>query len=121
METLLQDLRYAFRTLRKSPGFAVIAVLCLSLGIATNTTLFSCFNAIVLRPFPFDDPDQLVSVWDRNPRNGNRADVSYLNYVDWRDQSTSFTNLGAFAGRSIAITEGEEPARLSGQLISGNL
>jgi putative ABC transport system permease protein len=121
METLLQDLRYAFRTLRKSPGFALIAVLCLALGIATNTTLFSCFNAIVLRPFPFDDPERLVSVWDRNPRNGNRADVSYLNYADWRDQSTSFTNLGAFAGRSIAITEGEEPARLSGQLISGNL
>ena len=121
METFVQDLRYAFRTLRKSPGFTAIAVLCLSLGIATNTTLFSCFNAIVLRPFPFDKPDRLVAVWDHNPRNDNRNAISYLNYVDWRDQSASLSDLGAYTGRSVAITEGEEPARLAGQLISGNL
>lgn len=121
METLLQDLKYAVRTLRKSPAFTAIAVLCLALGIATNTTIFSCFNAIVLRPFPFTNPEEIVVVWDRNPKNDGRATISYLNYVDWRDQTRSFTDLAAYSGRSIAITEGEEPVRLSGQAISSNL
>lgn len=121
MDTLLQDVKYAIRTLRRSPVFAAIAVLCLALGIATNTTLFSCFNAIVLRPLPFANPDQLVAVWDQNPKNGNRATVSYLNYVDWRDGTKSFSDLAAYEQRSFAITEGEEPVRLSGQLISANL
>ncbi|HEY3585432.1 MAG TPA: ABC transporter permease, partial [Casimicrobiaceae bacterium] len=121
MQTLLQDIRYAGRTLRKNPGFTVIAVVCLALGIATNTTLFSCFNAMILRPFPFADPDRLVAVSDFNPRTGNRDAVSYPNYLDWRDQSRSFTGIAAYTGRSIAITEGTEPVRLSGELITANL
>lgn len=121
METLLQDVKYAVRTLTKSPAFTAIAVLCLALGIATNTTLFSCFNAIVLRPFPFSNPDELVAVWDHNPKTSGNASVSYLNYVDWRDQNKSFTDIGAYSGRSFAITEGEEPMRLGGQLVTANL
>jgi putative ABC transport system permease protein len=121
MERFLQDLRYAFRTLRKSPGFALIAIVCLSLGIATNTTLFSAFNTIVLRPFPFSESERLVSLWDRNPGNNDHSSVSYLNYVDWRDQSTSLSAVSAFTGRSVAITEGAEPVRLRGQLVSANL
>src|SRR5580765_2131060 len=121
MDALLQDIRYAGRTLRKNPAFTVIAIVCLALGIATNTTLFSCFNAIVLRPFPFDDPDRLVSLWDFNPKNSNRSGISYPNYLDWRDQSRSFSGIGAYTGRSIAITEGTEPVRLSGELITANL
>lgn len=121
METLLQDVKYASRTLRKSPAFTAIAVLCLALGIATNTTLFSAFNAIVLRPLPFADPDRIVAVWDQNPKTNGRASVSYLNYVDWRDQTTSFSDLAGYEQRSFAITEGDEPVRLSGQLISANL
>src|SRR5689334_811274 len=121
MDAFLQDVRYAVRTLRKSPTFTIIAVVCLAVGIATNTTLFSCFDAIVLRPFPFTDPDRLVALWDFNPKNGNRDGVSYLNYLDWRDQSRSFSGIAAYSGRSVAITEGTEPARLDGQLITGNL
>ena len=121
MDTFLQDVRYAGRTLRKNPAFTLIAVICLAMGIATNTTLFSCFNAIVLRPFPFADPDQLVSLSDFNPKTGNRDAISYLNYLDWRDQSRSFTAIAGYTGRSVAITEGAEPARLSGELITANL
>ena len=76
MDSFFQDVHYAGRTLRKNPTFTLIAVVCLAMGIATNTTLFSCFNAIVLRPFPFADPDRLVALWDFNPKNGSR--VSHL-------------------------------------------
>ena len=121
METFLQDVRYAARTLRKSPGFTAVAVLCLALGIATNTTLFSCFNAIVLRPFPFTDPERLVAISDRDARSTQPAAISYPTYIDWRDESKSFTEMAAYSGRSLAITEGEEPARLNGQAVSANL
>ena len=114
METLLQDLKYAARTLRKSPAFTAITVLCLALGIATNTTLFSCFNAMVLRPFPFTDPDKLVSLWDRDSKNGENRSISYANYLDWSAGAHSFTDIGAYSSRSIAVTEGEEPFRLDG-------
>src|SRR5438477_10631516 len=118
MDSFFQDVHYAGRTLRKNPTFTIIAVLCLALGIATNTTLFSCFNAIVLRPFPAADPAQLVALGDFNPKNGNRLDISYPNYLDWRDQTHSFASIAAYSGRSIAITEGAEPARLSGMAVT---
>jgi len=121
MDRLLQDLRFAVRTLRKSPLFTAVAVLCLGFGIATNTTLYSCFNAMIIRPLPFADPDRLVAVYDINTKNGNQDAVSYPNYKDWRDQTTSFTALAAYVGRSLVITEGDEPARLSGMLVSASL
>ena len=121
MDTFLQDVRYAGRTLRKNPAFTLIAIACLAMGIATNTTLFSCFNAIVLRPFPFADPDRLVALWEFNPKTGDRNGVSYPDYIDWRDQAHSFTTIAALTGRSVAITEGTDPARLSGELITANL
>jgi putative ABC transport system permease protein len=121
METFFQDVRYAFRTLRKSPVFTVIAVVCLSLGIATNTTLFSIFDSILLRPFPFERPEQLVYLQELNPKNGDRASIGYLNFLDWRAQARSFSDMGGYSGRSLAITEGEEPERLQGQLVTWSL
>ncbi len=121
MEQFLQDVRFAFRTLRKSPAFTAIAVICLALGIATNTTLFSVFDAILLKPFPYTDAERLASLSERNPKTGGRNSISYLNYLDWRAQSTKLADIGAYTARSAAITEGDEPERLSGQIISGNL
>ena len=121
METFLQDVRYAARTLRKSPAFTAIAVLCLTLGIATNTTLFSTFNAILLKPFPFKDPDRVVFLQERNPKGNGRASISYLNYLDWQAQARTLSAIGAAGGRSLAITEGEEPERLNGQVVSASL
>ena len=123
MDTIWQDVRYAARTLRKSPLFTTIAVVCLSVGIATNTTLFSCFNAMVLRPLPFPEPEQLAYVFDRDPSWGpnSSSSVSYKTYLDWREQARTFAALGASSGRSLVITEGEEPERLQGGLITANL
>jgi putative ABC transport system permease protein len=123
METWWQDVRYAARTLRKNPVFAVIAVVCLSVGIATNTTLFSCFNAMVLRPLPFPEPEQLASVIDHDPAQGpdDNWPISYLTYLDYRAEARSFAELAATTGRSLVITEGEDPERLYGNLVTANL
>ena len=121
MEALLQDIRYAARTLRANPTFTIIAVVCLAIGIATNTTLFSVFDAIILRPFPAREPAQLVELSDWNPKNNNQFGISWLNYIDWRDQTKSFNGMAAYSGRSLAITEGEEPERLAGMMVTWNL
>ena len=121
MDQLLQDLRFAARTLRKSPAFTAIAVVCLALGIATNTTLFSILNAILLRPLPFTDPSHVVYLHERNPKNGNGTSISYLNYLDWKAQTRTLSDMGAASGRSLSITEGEEPERLNGDAVTANL
>jgi putative ABC transport system permease protein len=121
MESFLQDLRYAARTLRKAPAFTLIAVTCLSLGIATNTTMFSAFNAIVLRPFPFSNPDELTWVDRKHEVRDWSSSVSYRDFVDWKAQATSFADLAAHSGRSVAITEGDEPERLQGEIVTWNL
>jgi putative ABC transport system permease protein len=121
VDAFLQDLRFAFRTLSKSPVFTTVAVLCLTLGIATNTTIFSVTNSVLLKPFDFQDPDRLVYLQEVRRRNNGNASLSYLNYVDWRERAKSFTAMGSVQGRSLAITEGEEPERLDGSAISASL
>jgi len=121
MDTLLQDVRYAFRTLSRSRMFALIAVACLAIGIGVNTTIFSVVNAILLRPFAFTDPDQLVVLEEVNTRNNGRAGVAWPNIVDWRTQSKAFTDIGAVQGRSLTLANVDEPERLEGSAVSWNL
>ena len=94
METFLQDVRYAFRTLSRSRMFALIAVACLAIGIGVNTTIFSVVNAILLRPFDFRDPDQLVVLEEQNTRNNSTSGVAWPNLVDWRTRL--YRNDGGF-------------------------
>src|SRR5262249_38962397 len=93
MQTLLQDLRYGARMLRKHPGFTLIAVLTVALGISSNTELFTIYNAFVLKPLPLKDPDSIANVkgYDREGKRNQR--FSYLDYVDYRDRNTSFAGL----------------------------
>jgi putative ABC transport system permease protein len=121
MESFLQDVKYALRSLRKSAGFTIIAVTCLTLGIATNTTMFSAFNAIVLRPFPFSNPDELTWVDRKHALRDWSGGVSYKDFADWKTESKSFTELAAHSGRSVAITEGDEPERIQGEIVTWNL
>ncbi|MFN2476878.1 MAG: ABC transporter permease [Chthoniobacterales bacterium] len=94
---MIGDLKYALRMLLKAPGFTVIAVLTLALGIGANSTIFSVVDALLLRPLPFPDPDQLVVVWGRSSTDGsNRDALSFPDYVDLRDGSKSFTALAAY-------------------------
>jgi len=122
MDTLLQDLKYAVRNLRKSPGFTLIAAVTLALGIGTNTTMFSVVENILLRPFPFEDPGRLAVVYETQPKNDiTRASVSYQNFLDWQRQTKAFGALAAQTQRSAVLTDGQEPLRLLGGVVSWNL
>jgi putative ABC transport system permease protein len=121
LRQLAQDFVYALRGLRARPLLTVVAVACLSGGIAANTTVFSVFNAILLRPFPFPRPEELVTLRERDPETGQRRSLAYADYLDWRAQATSFAEMGAYSGRVMAITDGEEPERVSGVLVSASL
>jgi putative ABC transport system permease protein len=122
MDSLLQDVRFAVRTLRKSPGFTFLAVLCLALGIGVNTTIFSVVNAMLLRPFPFAEPERLVALLDTQVKNGiDDASLSYKNFVDWREQNSVFAQVAAYDWRSLTLSDGDEPERLEGSAITWDL
>ncbi|HEY3569845.1 MAG TPA: ABC transporter permease [Thermoanaerobaculia bacterium] len=123
METLSQDLRYAVRMLFKSPGFAAIAVVCIAIGIGANTSIFSVVNAILIRPFPYADPDHIVAVHEVQPKNDiDKGDLSNLDYQDLREQVTApFSDTAAFTQRSITFSGDGEAERVEGASISWNL
>ena len=123
MTTLLQDLRYGLRMLRKSPGFTAIAVLTLTLGIGANTAIFSIVNAVLLRPLAFPQSERLVFLTSRlEPRPGvsTRFAVSYPDFFDWRTNATSFTAMASYHGDSFTLTGLEQPLHVAGQTVSGD-
>ncbi|HVI73192.1 MAG TPA: ABC transporter permease, partial [Pyrinomonadaceae bacterium] len=115
METVWQDLRYSARMLFKHRGFTIIAVLTLSLGIGANTAIFSIVNAVLLRPFPYQSPEQLVIVGE----GVSGGSVSYPNFVDWRDDRNVFESASAVrSNESYNFSGAGEPERLQGRLVS---
>lgn len=122
MDSLLQDIRFAVRNLRKNPGFTLIAAVTLALGIGTNTTIFSVVEGVLIKPYPFHDPDRLVVLYETRARdNINRAGPSYQDVRDWQRRGQSFSDIGIFNTRSAVLTGGEDPVRLIGGIISWNL
>jgi putative ABC transport system permease protein len=121
MSSFLQDLRYAFRTLAKTPALTLIAVVTLGLGVGATTTVFSCVNALFLRPFPYRDPLRLVAIRSDKPSAGFvGSSVSYANFADMRAQSGSFDGMVAHGGRSFNLAGADEPERLEGAGVSWN-
>src|ERR671912_686764 len=97
MQTLLQDLRYGARMLLKHPGYTLIAVITLALGIGANTAIFSIINGVLLRSLPYEQPDQIVTLWENNTKeNISRDDVSPGNFLDLRERQQMFSEI-AFA------------------------
>src|SRR5438105_4592585 len=98
MRNILQDLRFGVRMLLKNPGFTTVAVLTLALGIGANTAIFSVVNAVLLRALPFKQPDRLVTVWERNPKQGYDQNVAApATFLVWKAQSKSFEQLAMFS------------------------
>jgi putative ABC transport system permease protein len=112
-ETLLQDLRYGARTMLRSPGFAVTAVLALALGIGANTAIFSVVNAVLLRPLPYDQAERLIQVWHSPPQRSFPGmptfTVSPANFLDWRKQNHSFEGMAAYGFGRYTLTGSGHP------------
>jgi putative ABC transport system permease protein len=108
---LWQDLRYGARMLTKQPGFTLIAVLTLAMGIGVNTAIFSVVNGVLFKPLPYDEPEGLVGVWEA-PDGTPRNPVNPRNYADWRTQNQVFEQTAAISAGSVNLTEGGEPERL---------
>jgi putative ABC transport system permease protein len=118
----VQDLRYAGRMQRKNPGFTIVAVIALALGIGANTAIFSVVNTVLLRPLPYKDPERLAMVWEDASKHGYPRDTpAAANYIDWRDQNTTFEGMAAIADESFNLTGAGDPERLEGRLVSANL
>jgi len=120
MNTLLQDIRYAFRVLAKSPGFTAVAVLTLALGIGANTAIFTVVNAVLLRPLPFHDPAKLCLVTESLPSFPSLG-PSYQNYMDFRDQAKSFEGLAAVHVDSMNMTGRGDAQRLKVEMATATL
>jgi putative ABC transport system permease protein len=116
---LLQDIRYAFRMLRKSPGFTSIVVLTLALGIGANATIFSVINAVLLRPLPYSQPEQLVRIYESNPGKGwPTFSVAPPNFLDWRAQSHLIEKMAAYEPNGFSYTSGDTPEHWSGPSVT---
>ena len=118
---LLQDIRYALRNLSRSKGFATVAILCLGFGVGLNATIFSLIDGVLLKPYPYTDPDRILVVGEQR-RNTDEAGLSYLDMRDWKEANSVFTTIAAVSGRSLTIADGSgEPERYLGAGVSWDL
>jgi putative ABC transport system permease protein len=121
MLTLLKDLRYSVRTLLKMPGFTIVALLVLALGIGANTAIFSVVNSVVLRPLPYPGADRLALIWETDLRNGiKREGPSSPNFLDWKEQSQSFEEMALLEVGTGTVTGEGEPEQVVGLRVTTN-
>ncbi len=119
LESLRHDVRYALRTLRKSPGFTFVAVFALAVGIGGNTAIFSLMDAVRLRALPYQNPDRLMVLWGNVMRTRvERRGASYPDYLDWKAQATTFEGMAAFDNVPAILALGDEPERITVEMVS---
>src|SRR5262247_1832860 len=122
MDHLIKDIRFGFRNLLRRPGFALIALITLALGIGANTAIFSVVNAVLLRPLPYAEPERLVALWESNTqRPESRNSISYPNFFDWRAQSKSFERMASYYTNNMALTGVAAPVNLRSAVVSPDL
>ena len=119
METLIQDLRYGFRMLMKSPAFTAVAIVTLALGIGANTALFSVINGVLLSPLPFSEPDQLVTLHENKP-NFEGGSVSYSNFRDWQKDNRTFSSVALARGYAFSLTGLGDAEQVTGEFVSSD-
>jgi putative ABC transport system permease protein len=120
MQTLIKDLRFGLRLLLRKPGFTMVAILALALGIGANTAIFSVVHALLLKPYPFPELERIVAVWDESARSPHN-EVTVANYLDWRSSSQSFEHLGLYRWWGVNLTGDGNPERIQGFLVTANL
>src|SRR5436190_826540 len=122
METLMQDFRFGVRTLRRSPGFTMVAVIALALGIGGNSAIFSVVNAVLLRPLPYSESDRIMQVWATAPERGlDLTSVSFHRFTTIVEQSQSFEQAGAYTSDTLNLTGVDEPVQLNARRVSAGL
>ncbi len=119
-DILRQDLRYTLRTLARSPGFAITAIVVLALGVGANTAAFSVTDFVLIRPLPFPSSERLVQLWEKLP-GYSQMELSPANFVDWRRMSKSFEGMGAFSEGSVNLVGQGDPERISGAVMTADL
>ena len=120
MEHVIRDLRFATRSLLRSPRFTVPAVLTLALGIGATSAIFSVMRGVILRPLPYTNPDRIVVVWESNARR-NRNVIASANFVEWRLRHRSFTNLGMVGPARLNLVFGSRPEEAIGKFASSDV
>src|ERR1017187_1834290 len=121
MLTLLRDLRYSLRSLRKMPGFTIVAVLVLALGIGANTAIFSVVNSVLLRPLPYPGADRLALIWETDLKDGIKSEgPSAPNFLDWKEQSQSFEDMALLEVGTGTVTGEGEPEQVTGLRVTTN-
>src|SRR5438309_1970618 len=116
---MLQDIRFALRTLLKNPAFTIAAVLCLGLGIGVNATIFSCVQAMLLRPFPYRNPDALVAIGEASAKRGwHMNSVSYPNFRSWQSGNRTLESVGIYSGASYNLASGDGADYVQGATVS---
>ena len=119
---MLQDIRFAFRNLLKTPGFTVLAVLCVGLGVGVTSTILSAVNAILVRPLPYPRAEELAAVYSWLPKTDEHGiNISWPDYVSWRDGNRSFAQLGMYTRDAFAFSGDGEPERVDGARVTANL
>jgi putative ABC transport system permease protein len=121
VEELWQDLRFGVRMLAKKPGFTMMAVITLALGVGANTAIFSVVHAVLLKPLPYAAPERLVMLWESGEKTGGEFDVRINHFLAWRDEQQVFTQLGAFQYQDFNLFGGDRPERIQGALVTSNL
>ena len=121
METILQDLRYSLRSLRKSPGFTIAALIVLMLGIGTNSVIFTIVNAVLLRPLPLAEAERVVFLWGHSLKEANDHNSSSVpDFEDWKSQSQSFEALAGYGYRAYNLTGQQEPEPVQGAMVGAD-
>ncbi len=119
---MLQDIRFAFRSLARTPGFTAVIILTLALGMGVNTAIFSVLNGVLFRPLDYDEPDRVMTLWESSPQLGiDQEQVAGDTYRDWRDQARSFESMAAYRYGGHILSDVDEPERISTVAVSPSL
>ena len=119
MDTLRQDLLYAFRNLRKSPGYAAVTVLTLALGIGANSAIFSVVNGVLLKPLPYPQPERLVFITSQFPTLGfDQFWVSAPEFVEFRERNKSLEEVGGYRAGAVNLGTQDQPRRVNSALVT---